>query len=373
MLLIDRAPVPVLLSVTDWAALVVPTFWLANVRLPAVSDTIGAPTPVPERVTVWGDPAALSVMVTDALRIPAAVGVKVTEMLQLPPAATLAPQVLVCAKWPALVPVTPRLLIRRVAVPMLLSVTDWAALVVPTFWLAKVRLPAVSDTIGAPTPVPERVTVWGDPAALSVMVTDAPRIPAAVGVKVTEMLQLPPAATLAPQVLVCAKSPRLVPVTARLLIRRVAVPVLLSVTDWAALVVPTFWLAKVRLPAVRDTIGAPTPVPERVTVWGDPAALSVMVTDAPRLPAAVGVKVTEMLQLPPAATLAPQVLVCAKSPGFIPVTARLLIRRVAVPVLLRVTDWASLVVPTFWLVNVRLPEVSDTIGTATPVPERVTV
>src|ERR1035441_9703894 len=312
-------------------------------------------------------------MVTDAPRIPAAVGVNVTEMLQFPPAATLAPQVLVCAKSPGLGPLSAMLVIVRAAEPVLLSVNDWDALVVPTFWLVKVKLPEVSDTTGTPTPVPERVTVWGDPAALSVMVTDAPRLPAAVGVKVTKMLQLPPAATLAPQVLVCAKSPGLVPVTARLLIRRVAVPVLLSVTDWAALVVPTFWLANVRLPAVSDTIGTPTPVPERVTVWGDPAALSVMVTDAPRIPAAVGVKVTKMLQLPPAATLAPQVLVCAKSPGLVPVTARPLIRRVAVPVLLSVTDWAALVVPTFWLANVRLPAVSDTIGAPTPVPERVTV
>jgi hypothetical protein len=62
-----------------------------------------------------------------------------------------------------------------------------------------------------------------------------------------------------------------------------------------------------------------------------------MVTDAPRLPAAPGVNVTEMLQFPPAATLAPQVFVCAKSPGYAPFKAMLLIRRVAVPVLLSVT------------------------------------
>jgi uncharacterized protein YqcC (DUF446 family) len=275
--------------------------------------------------------------------------VNVTEMLQLPPAATLAPQVLVCAKSPGLVPVTAMLVTVKAAVPVLLSVTDWTALVVPTFWLAYVRLPELSDTIGTPTPVPERVTVWGDPAALSVMVTDAPRLPAAVGVNVTEMLQLPPAATLAPQVLVCAKSPGLVPATAMLVTVKAAVPVLLSVTDWAALVVPTFWLAYVRLPELSDTIGTAAPVPERVTVWGDPAALSAMVTDAPRLPAAVGVNVTEMLQLPPAATLAPQVLLCAKSPGLVPVTAMLVIVKAADPVLLSVTDWAALVVPTFWL------------------------
>src|SRR5664279_1611354 len=152
-------------------------------------------------------------------------------MLQFPPAATLAPQVFVCAKSPALVPVTTMLVIDRAAVPVLLSVTGWAALVVPTFWLAKARLPEVSDTIGTAPPVPERVTVCGDPAALSVMVTDALRLPAALGVNITEMLQFPPAATLAPQVLVCAKSPALVPVTTMLAIDRAAVPVLLSVTD----------------------------------------------------------------------------------------------------------------------------------------------
>src|ERR1035437_7343913 len=97
-----------------------------------------------------------------------------------------------------------------------------------------------------------------------------------------------------------------------------------------------------------------------------------MVTIALRLPAAVGVNVTEMLQLPPAATLAPQVLVCAKSPAFVPVTPMLVIVRAPDPVLLSVTDWAVLVVLTFRLANVKLPEVSDTIGTVTPVPERVT-
>src|ERR1035437_4409036 len=98
------------------------------------------------------------------------------------------------------------------------------------FWLVKVRLPEVSDTIGTATPVPESVMVCGDPAALSVMVTDTLRLPAAVGGNAPEMLHPPPAATLAPQVLVCAKSPALVPVTATLAIDRAPDPVLLSVT-----------------------------------------------------------------------------------------------------------------------------------------------
>jgi hypothetical protein len=294
-------------------------------------------------------------------------------MLQFPPAATLASHVLVCPKSPAFVPVTAMLAIDRAPDPVFFSVTDWAVLVAPTFWLVNVRLPEVSDATGIPTPVPLRVTVCGDPDALSVTVTDAPRLPAAVGVNVTEMLQFPPAATLAPHVLVCAKSPAFVPVTAMLVIDRAPDPVLFSVTAWAVLVAPTFWLVKVRLPEVSDAIGTPTPVPVRVTVCGDPDALSVMVTEAFRLPAAVGVNVTEMLQFPPAATLAPHVLVCTKSPAFVPVTAMLAIDRAPDPVLFSVTDWAVLVVPTFWLVKVRLPEVSDAIGTPAPVPLRVTV
>ena len=67
-------------------------------------------------------------------------------------------------------------------------------------------------------PVPVRLAVRGLPVALSVMVTVALRVPAAVGLKVTLMVQLAPTARLVPQVLVEAKSPLLVPVTATLLI-----------------------------------------------------------------------------------------------------------------------------------------------------------
>src|SRR5271169_5545270 len=90
----------------------------------------------------------------------------------------------------------------------------------------------------------------------------------------------------------------------------------------------------------RRNVGEPAacPVPVRVTVCGDPAALSVMVTDALRAPPTVGVNVTEMLQFPPATTLTPHVLVCPKSPALVPVTAMLVIVRVPVPVLFRVTD-----------------------------------
>jgi hypothetical protein len=51
------------------------------------------------------------------------------------------------------------------------------------------------------------------------------------------------------------------------------------------------------------------PVPERATVCGLPAALSVIVTIADRAPVAVGVKVTAIVQVAPAATLVPQAFV----------------------------------------------------------------
>src|SRR5438309_11885845 len=72
--------------------------------------------PVPDNATFCGLPAALSVMLTAALRVPMAVGLKVTLIVQLAPAANELPQAWVCAKSPALVPVIARSEERRVGV-----------------------------------------------------------------------------------------------------------------------------------------------------------------------------------------------------------------------------------------------------------------
>ena len=66
-------------------------------------------------------------------------------------------------------------------------------------------------------------------------------------------------------------------------------------------------MPKARLVAERLTRAA-VPVPERLTVCGLPLALSVMLTEAVRLPLAEGVKVTLMVQLAAAATELPHVL-----------------------------------------------------------------
>ncbi len=68
--------------------------------------------------------------------------------------------------------------------------------------------------------------------ALLTTETEAERGPAEVGVKVTEIVQLAPTATVVPQLLVSLKSAALVPVTAMPLIESAAVPVLDNVSIW---------------------------------------------------------------------------------------------------------------------------------------------
>ena len=83
-----------------------------------------APTvPVPVRLTVCGLPAALSKMLTDAVRVPAAVGAKVMLIVQLPPTATELPQVVVSGKSPGLAPVTPKLVMPKMVLPLFVKVT----------------------------------------------------------------------------------------------------------------------------------------------------------------------------------------------------------------------------------------------------------
>ena len=71
-----------------------------------------------------------------------------------------------------------------------------------------------------------------------------------------------------------------------------------------------------------------------------------MVTETLRAPPSVGVKFTPIEQLAPAGKLAPHVLVWEKSPLLVPAMAAPGKVRVAVPVLVRPTICAALLVPT---------------------------
>jgi hypothetical protein len=110
-------------------------------------------------------------------------------------------------------------------IPGLLRVTACAVPVVPTAWFGKFRLEGESVG-GDATPVPLSATAWGLLKASSVMVTLPVRLPVAVGVKVTLMVQFEPALKLLPQLLLCAKSP----VTTIAVMESGALPVLLKVT-----------------------------------------------------------------------------------------------------------------------------------------------
>jgi hypothetical protein len=99
---------------------------------------------------------------------------------------------------------------------------------------------------GGVTPVPESAEVCGDPAALSATLIVAVKLAAEAGVNVTEMVQLAPAASELPQVLVCAKLLGLVPATLMRVMVNGALPGLERVAVCAELVVPVVWLGKLR-------------------------------------------------------------------------------------------------------------------------------
>ncbi len=201
MLVMLSVKLPLLVSVTVCAELVVPTDWFPKAMLVGLSEAVG-PVPVPVRLTLCGLPDVLSVTVRLADGEKATVGVKVREMVHWAAALRVAPQVLFCANCRGFGPVNPILVMLSVALPGLESVTVWAGLVVPTGWLPKATLAGFRFTAGWPTPVPVRLTLCGLPGALSATESEAERARAAVGVKVTEMVQLAPALRLRlPQVL----------------------------------------------------------------------------------------------------------------------------------------------------------------------------
>ena len=144
--------------------------------------------------------------------------------------------------------------------------------------------------------------------------------------------------------MVWAKSLALVPVTARLEMLKA------DCRYCSALRFEPRWCAdgsagKRRLVGER-LASRPVPVPVRLTFWGLPVALSVRVIAALRVSLAAGMKVTLIVQLAPAATELPQLLVCAKSLGLVPVSARLVRLKAVLPEFVKVIVWAVLVVPT---------------------------
>src|ERR1051326_8684049 len=111
-----------------------------------------------------------------------------------------------------------------VELPLLVNCTFVVALLLPTSTLPNATLLGVNPTPGD-VPVPDKATVWGLLLASSVIASVPVRVPVAVGVNVTLIVQLAPAKTEVPQVLIWEKSP----LVEMLLMVSVALPLLVSV------------------------------------------------------------------------------------------------------------------------------------------------
>lgn len=183
---------------------------------------------------------------------------------------------------------------------------------------------------------------------MSATETLAEKLAVAAGVNVTEMLQLAPAASVLPQVVVSAKSDGLAPVMLMRVIVRVLVPGFDKVIACAAEVLPSVVVGNVRLVGLRTALGTcgAVPVPLSVAVCGVFAALSATEMVAEKLAAEAGVKVAEMLQVAPAARVPVQLVVYAKSVGLAPEMVMPVIVRVALPGFDSVIDCAVEVLPT---------------------------
>jgi hypothetical protein len=175
--------------------------------------------------------------VSEPVLVPETVGLKTRLMVQLEPAASVELQVPVPphAYAPAMVSV-PKLWL---VLPLLLNVTSFTVLVVPTAWLPKDREDGEKVTAAAAVvPVPVRLMT------VEPTVSEPVLVPEAVGLKTRLMVQLELAASVAPQVPTPphAYAPAMVSVPKLWLV----LPLLLNVTNCTALVVPTAWLPKDR-------------------------------------------------------------------------------------------------------------------------------
>src|SRR5713101_5336628 len=175
--------------------------------------------------------------------------------------------------------------------------------------------------------------------------TSVPALPpAAVGVNVTVMVQFAPPATLLPQLSLARKS--LLALIEEM--ASVPPPLVMSVTDCPELLLPTIWAAKCRLVGESATVGGARPTPVSGTFRGLCAELSRICRVADKFATASGANTMANAQLLPTAML----WLClqsvddkAKSEGFAPPSEKPLTVNVALPVFVKVTLWAALVVP----------------------------
>src|ERR1700722_13157719 len=222
--------------------------------------------PVPARLDVCGLPRALSATLNVPVLVPVAVGVKTTLIVHLALAARLVVQVVAeTLKSPVVETTMPV----NATACLFVSVSTLAGLLVPTFSDANFSLAGVS--VAWTVPVPASATVCGLLGELSVRVRVPVRAPVSVGVKVTSMVQLFPAASVLPQGLALGVWPKS-PLVVMLVIVSVEVPVFVRVTGFLPAVA-----SRTTLPHVRDVgatvTGGPPPVPPQPGKLKEPIAV----------------------------------------------------------------------------------------------------
>lgn len=181
-----------------------------------------------------------------------------TATVQLAPAATLLPDVQLLLPTAKSVPAIDVVPSTSAAFPVFVRVTVCAVAVAPTVVEAKVNCTGDALAAGAPTaaPVPDSETVLVDGVALCAIVNVAFAAPVAVGAKRTDTEQLPPAATLLPEVQVLLPMEKLPEMVVAPKVNA-AVPLFVSVIVCAAEVDPTLTLPKLSDVAERLAIGLP--------------------------------------------------------------------------------------------------------------------
>lgn len=153
----------------------------------------------PVKLINCGLPPPLSAIETSAVRVPVVFGLKVTLTEQLAFFASTLPHVFDRAKSPESLPVKVMLVKVSVVVPTLVIVTLCGLELLPIFVAGKLKPDADNLTC---VPVPVKLIDWGLLAALSVIFTVPVRVPSAVGLNVTLMVQVAFTARELPHVLV---------------------------------------------------------------------------------------------------------------------------------------------------------------------------
>src|SRR5579863_1049 len=317
--------------------------------------------PVPLSEIACGDPLPESVIVTFALCAPVPAGANATSIVQFAAGASVAPHVVSITKSAAPVPVTVIPVMSRIAVPWLVTVTLFAAELVPCVTDPNASVVALSVTESAATPVPLSATVCGEPDALSETIKLALKAEAFAGRKAIITWQLALAPSDPPKSVTSTNDAGFAPPIEIDLIETAAVVWLVTMTICASLSAPTWVFGKVTDVGDRTIDPAAAPVPVSVTFCGEPAALSAICRVALCAPVAAGLNVTVIVQLLPSASVGPQFVVNGNDFGSAPVMLMppLAMSSVATPLLVSVTACDALLDPTLVGANASLPAERD--------------